>query len=118
MRYRVKSGKIHARINGEMKLYRPGDIITLDPDDVAGFKDLLEQLEPDAPPPQPKAGLKAVHVGAGKYNVVNETTRKKINDKLLTKEEAAALVEAGTSEADPDLTKEPDRDVIPRVTGG
>ena len=125
MRYRVKSGKIHSRINGKMKIYQKGDILDMNPDDVVGFKDLVDQLDPDLPPPQPKAGLKAVHVGGGRWNVVNEVTGKKINNKLLKKEEAQALVEAGSSESettpepggDPNLTTDPDLDVTDPVDG-
>jgi hypothetical protein len=93
----------------------------MNPDDVQGFKDLLEQLEPDQPPPKPKAGLKAVHRGFGKYDVINEATGKKINDKVLTKEEAQELVETETDPElgkGPDLTKEPDLDVTDPVAGG
>ena len=125
MRYRVKSGKIHARINGKMKIYQKGDIVNLDPDDVIGFKDLVEQLDPNLPPPQPKAGLKAVHKGFGKWNVINETTGKEINDKPLTKEEAQELVEAGSSESETNpepgsnsnVTTDPDLDVTDPIGG-
>lgn len=111
-RYRLKSGKLIVRTGGKKTVYRKGQIVTLDPLQAKPFLDTLEQLDPDPPAPQPKAGLKAVHVGAGKYNVVNEATGKKINDKLLTKEAAAALVEAETPEIDPELGKGPDLDVI------
>ncbi len=39
--------------------------------------------------------LKAVHIGGGKYNVINTTTSNPINNKPLTKKEATAMVEEG-----------------------
>ena len=40
----------------------------------------------------PKKGLKAIHKGAGKYEVINEATGKPINDILLSKDDALSLI--------------------------
>jgi hypothetical protein len=93
-RYRLKSGKLHTRINGKRVTFHAGAIINLEFSQARGFKDSLEPLDPELPdpaPPQPKLGLKAVHRGRGRYDVVNELTGVKINDEMLSKEEAQAL---------------------------
>lgn len=109
MLFKLKAGmgKHRIRRDGRMVVLKPGDEIDCERDELGGAIDKFEQLEPDPPPPEPKLGLKAVHRGAGKWDVVNEATGVKINDKLLTKEEAQELA----------LSPPPDEIVEGAVTG-
>jgi len=93
MLFKLKAGmgKHHIRRTGRMVVLKPGDKIDCEKYELGGAIFKFEQLEPDPPPPEPKLGLKAVHRGAGKWDVLNEATGVKINDGLLTKEEAQEL---------------------------
>ena len=57
------------------------------------FKDKLEQVGRTKVEKIPSiVGLKTVHRGSGKYNVINEKTGKTINDTLLNRQDAFDLV--------------------------
>lgn len=95
-KYRVLSGKYHRIEDDGRKIYRPGDILEALEGELDSFDNRFERLNP--PPketPNPKWGLKAVHRGGGKYNVINEQTGLPINNALLTKEEAGRFVDEG-----------------------
>ena len=94
MLFKLKTGmgKHYIRRKGQMVMLKPGDGIDCEKYELGGAIFKFKQLEPDPPPPEPKLGLKAVHRGAGKWDVVNEATGVKINDNLLTKEEAQGMV--------------------------
>ena len=77
---------------------KPGDII--DTDSIGGAIDKFEQLDPEPIHEEPKAGLKAVSLGGGKYDVFNDTTGKKINDEPLGKNGAELLTGKVIDEAD------------------
>ena len=93
MLFKLKTdmGKHYIRRDGRMVMLKPGDKIDCEKYELGGAIKKFEQLEPDPPPPEPKLGLRAVHRGAGKWDVVNEATGVKINNELLTKEEAREL---------------------------
>jgi len=93
-RYKLKSGTYR---NRRGKFY-PGDVFEAEEFEVRNFLDLLERLDP--PPeeqeqdsPKPSIGLRLRHKGAGKYDVIYEATGQPINDVLLSKEEAEALID-------------------------
>jgi hypothetical protein len=89
--YRLKSGTLKY----EGKKYHPGDTFEAQEFEMRFFLDTLERLdEPEEPEKDaPYFGLRLRHKGAGKYDVINEATGEPINDSLLDKEEAQALIE-------------------------
>lgn len=90
-RMKPKAGFHYLRQNRREVTVRPGDVVRCTKEEIHGALDKFEQLDPDPPPPEPKIGLKAVHCGFGKWDVINETTGVKINDKPLTKAEAREI---------------------------
>lgn len=88
------------RLKGKLVVICPGDTVRCEPYELGNAKDKFDQLEPDPPPPQLKFSLKVKHRGGGRYDVLNELTGVKINDKTLTKEEAEALAGASVAEAE------------------
>ena len=73
---------------------------------LGGHLHRFELLETQAPvePPRANVGLKAVHRGAGRYDVVDEATGKPINSSSLSKSEAASMVQdAPRPEVDDDV---------------
>ena len=52
----------------------------------------FDVVVPPPPPPAPNVGLKRVHRGGGRFDVVNEATGKPINSRTLTREEADDLI--------------------------
>jgi len=101
-RMRQNVGKHIMSHGGQKKVLRPGDTIRCEKYELGNALDKFEQLEPDPPAPAPKVGLRAVHIGFGKYNVISDATGKPINDEPLTKEEARAMERRGVAEAKPD----------------
>lgn len=101
-RYRKlpKSGKHYFRRKGEMICVLPGETIEAEPHELGGAITTYECLDPPPPPAEPTRGLFAKHVGGGRYNVINEATGNPINDELLSKGEAEALVEEKLDEED------------------
>lgn len=111
IRFRLKPGygKHYTTTDGKRVVLRAGDEIRCEPEDLGNARDKFEQLEPMPPPAQPKIGLKAVHRGGGRYDVINEATGTKINDKPLKKGEAEQLAGAGIpeqTEEEPQTKKE------------
>lgn len=94
MLFKLKTGmgKHRIRRNGRMIVLKPGDEIDCNRHELGGAIDKFEQMEPDPPPPKPRAGLKMKPRGSGWYDVFNEKTGKKINDKPIKKQDAIKLV--------------------------
>lgn len=113
--FRMKAGmgEHYIRRHGQMVCLRSGDQIRCEPHELGSAIRKFDQLEPDPPPPQPKVGLKAVHRGFGKWDVINQATGAKINDQPLSKQEAKEL-ESSLSE--PELPSA--KDQIEVITGG
>lgn len=86
--------------NGKNIIVKPGDIIDVEEYELRGAADKFQRLDPPEPEPEPTRGLYAEHAGAGRWNVINRATGKPINDELLSKEEAQALVDKGLNEED------------------
>lgn len=73
----------------------PAEVESRVPEGLALPRRVVETPPPSPPPPEPKqeeVGLRLVHRGGGKYNVVNLATGEPINDTLLTKAEATLLI--------------------------
>jgi len=97
-KYIVKSGA-HSRIeNGKRISYQKGDVIEAIADELKPFMDKFELVGPPDPPPKmanPSKSLKAIHKGGGRWNVINTESGKKINQNLLSRDEAQALINDG-----------------------
>lgn len=105
--YQIKSGKHYRREKGLMVCYKAGDFIKLNEFEAEHIMDKLvlrvtpaPLVDPDAPGTSPKVdipltGVKLTlqRVGNDKYNVVNPATKRAVNEELLTKEQAEALIE-------------------------
>lgn len=104
-KYRLKQGaKLFLREGKGSGIVKKvgGDEVLLTDAQFEKHKHRLESIVvPEAPsetPPPPvkkdeaPPKLRLVQVGPNKYNVVNEATKKAINDKALTKEEAESLL--------------------------
>lgn len=83
---------------------RPGDVVECTKEELHSVPHKFDQLDPDPPPPEPSVRLRAVHRGGGNWDVVNEVTKKKINEKPLNKQQALDLVDA----IEPNLRPDPD----------
>ncbi len=105
--YRIKQGQKHYYRNpnaepheGRNHVFVGGDLIELEEFQAKPFLDKMELVretgdervfrETKAKRAK-KASLKVEKVGEGEYNVINQTTKKPINDKPLTKAEADKL---------------------------
>lgn len=85
---------IHGAFYHKGNVYRVGDVVEIDHYVIRHFRDQFEPLKPEdaePPEPEPEVRLHPVHVMAGWYDVINEATGRKINDKRLRKEDAYAL---------------------------
>lgn len=87
-------------VGGQKRTLKPGDEVRCEKDLLRFVMDKFDQVEPDPPPPEPKTGLKAVHRGFGKWDVINEQTGRPVNDKPLTKEDAKELARLSPPEAE------------------
>ena len=107
MRYRKKTGKTVLKLGGKRVVVEPGQVVDVEPGQIpVAFLDTFEALDPEPPlpeelPPPPEAELDLVRLparrgAAAKYNVVNRTSRKKLNSKPLELQEAQEL--AGATE--------------------
>ncbi|MBU2249827.1 MAG: hypothetical protein KKD77_23975 [Gammaproteobacteria bacterium] len=99
MKYRVKSGKIHPKINGKRVMVKANDIVDWPPELATKFKDQLQPLgdayfvdkdhmRPDAP----REHLKIVEARDGEgFNVINTISGKSLNDEPLSLQEAELM---------------------------
>ena len=103
MKYRLLTGQHREGKKG----YTPGDIVESEKDLTATFGDeKFERVNLPVPPPLPVSKkdktlaekkeidakkLVAVHKGAGRWDVIRADTDEKINDKLLSREEAEKM---------------------------
>ena len=94
-RARLLRGKHYeaGRKHGRPKLVPVGTIVELSRQQFASFNDRFEWVDPPEPDEPPHVGLKMVHKGSGKYDVIRQETGEKVNDHLLTKAEALAIAE-------------------------
>ena len=92
MKWRVKSGKVTFRGNdGQMHRVTPGETFEMDEEQVRFFRDLLEPLE-ESKPMDPDPQYVVQHRGGPWYDVIDQETGERINDKALSKEDAEAMV--------------------------
>ncbi len=96
-RWKCVSGKHYMKRNGQMVVIAAGAVVEAEDYELGGAKDKFERLDPVPPeetqPQKPPAeGLVMKHKGSGKWDVINSATGEKINDKLLTREEAETLI--------------------------
>lgn len=92
-RFRMKQG-VGAHHLPSRQVVRPGDVIDVPDYQIAGALDKFDRLDSAPPSPEeqlPTTGLRAVHKGHGKYDVVNMTTGATINDEPLSKSDATAM---------------------------
>ena len=119
LRFKMKKGMgPHLiRRGGRLVTILPGDEITIEKHELVGAMDKFEQLDPDPEPKQPSVGLKLVHAGGKFWNVINEKTKRRINDKPMLKEDAQKLItgkqEEKTEEVEPEMKLK-----IEKVEGG
>jgi len=101
--FRLKPGRGSHTMNvgGKMVRLKGGEEIRCEKFVLGGALDKFEQLEPDPPEPEPTIGLRAVHRGHGRWDVVNQKTGKAINDKALKRDAAFELASKGLEEAAP-----------------
>ena len=93
-RWKKKAGGSHRTRDG--RVLGAGDILrmSIEEMEMSGFKDQFTLLDP-APTPEeqkPKAGLKMVHKGGGRYIVINEVTGEPLTDELLSRAQAEQFV--------------------------
>ena len=79
----------------------------LEPANAAAAKVVNVAAGIDGADPEPEASLKVVHKGGGRYDVINIKSGKSINEELLGRKEAYALVTSVESEVD-ESAPEPD----------
>jgi len=94
--HRMKKGygkHYHRDENGNMVLLRPGDTILVDPEILAGACDKFEIIGPIPPPPASIIGLVLSETDGGMWNVLNIETKRPLNDRPLTLEEAKSITE-------------------------
>ena len=98
---KLGGGSCYLRLDGKVKMIKPGQIFTAKPDDIPeGFRDIIVPVEPAAlrsvQDKEPKKKAASVytrtHKGGGKY-IVEDEKGKKINEGYLTKDEAKELIE-------------------------
>ena len=115
-KYIITGGPHYKRgFDGKWKRYVKDDTIDLSDLHAQSIMDKLKRVSPKEPieqdipekkekqyvsdtqespdKPEENRGLKAVHKGAGRYDVVNEKSGKKLNEKSLSKDEANALLD-------------------------
>jgi len=125
IRFRLKAGKYHARVDGRTVIVYlkggrekkqtghhcmlPGDIIECYPEMLQHFKDMFTQIDPDPPPPEPTAGLFLVDLGDGRFNVINENTGFPVNNVPVSREVALSMVNRASPEDD-EPAKDDDND--------
>lgn len=99
-KYRMKKGMGPHYIHG--KCIEPGMTLECEPYEIGGARDKFEALTPEPGPEvfAPSVGLKAKHMGSGKWKVINQATGEPIHDGYLTKEDANAMATAPDNDAD------------------
>ena len=91
-------GKHHRKEEGGVKIYMPGDSIKLTEREAEAIKDrLVFDLTPGplVEAKAPKETLESLvmkQIAGGKFNVVNPSTGKNVNENPLTKVEAEVLI--------------------------
>lgn len=96
IRWRKSGGGIHRHWDGQ--IVRRDEVLVATEFEVRPFRNLFTPIDPlpsEKVKREPEVGLKIVHRGGGRYNVINEKTGTPINDKLLTREQAEELVADG-----------------------
>lgn len=94
-RWKMLAGKFYF----EGKRYAKGDVFEATTKEVQGVRDIIEDLDKvgeyqaTMDDDVPRKKLVAVHRGFGKWDVLNTTTGKAINDHPLTKTDARLLVD-------------------------
>lgn len=95
-------GSLRLRINGRLKIIKPGEKFQAYPEEVPeAFRDVVialgdlpveSQSKKSIPGISPKYILEPTKRN-GFYNIVDESTGKKINEKVLNKKDATKLIE-------------------------
>lgn len=93
-------GRFYVRSGRGITLIRPGEIVEKDEAFYERNNDQFNRLDPEPPPPEQIAVMRAVKRNDGYYDVINDVTNEPINDDPLTKEEAESLIGADIDDAD------------------
>jgi hypothetical protein len=107
-RYQMLVGKFYFK----GRRYVKGDIFEAEPSQVKGIKnqimplDKVEDYQDLQEDDVPRTKLKAMHIGYGKWNVMNTETDEPVNDHPLTKMEALQIVEQNGVELDEQAKKD------------
>jgi hypothetical protein len=114
MRFRMKKGmgsdwRTDQTKDGSRVEIKPGDVITVAlPEDVI-YPYKYEALDPEPPGPKATVGLRVVKRSDGYYDVVNEATGNRLNDRRLSKVDAQTVAsEPIPEEEDDDESPLPD----------
>jgi hypothetical protein len=92
-RIKPRMGSHYARSGGKLKRLLSGETIECLGTELGNARDKFECLEPDPPPVQqvPELALRVAHRGAGRWDVLHPVSGARINEALLSKEEALAM---------------------------
>jgi hypothetical protein len=109
MRWKMKA-KAGRHVMSGGKVVLPGQIIDCTRDEIGHALDKFEQLDPDPPEPTTpiRAKLIVVERHDGGFDVVNEKTRRRLNSRKLTKEDAEDIVKS--AQPVPSVTMDPERE--------
>lgn len=93
-RFRVMDGSYSRNEKGGFRIYNKGEIVLSTRFALKGIHNLEEQdIKAEVIEDVVKNSLKAIKIGGGWYDVINEESGKKINTKALREEAAKALVD-------------------------
>jgi hypothetical protein len=81
--------------NGKETPIKSGETIECEAWQLGGAIGRFEIVQQPTPTPHPSVGLKKIHRGAGRFDVVNEATGKPINSRMLSGPEADELIADG-----------------------
>jgi hypothetical protein len=97
-KYRIRAGynKHRMVVDGQVRIYKAGDVIECPQKQLANWPAKFELIEPDPTPEDIKA--RPTTIGRlrddGLYDVVNVKTGQAVNDKPLTKEDASLAADS------------------------
>ena len=121
-RWKMLAGKFYYRGSK----FVAGDVFEAPTEEVKHMRDILQPLDKieeymdESERDVPRNKLLAIHKGRGNWDVVNNSTNKKMNDRPLTKTEAQQMVDRLIVEAEavpsPELEPSKEEDLEEKIT--